>query len=156
MPAAKTDGAHDHHDSQSTEAGAKHETTWGDAVAASEDFGWRHQRVTSHAEHAAATAPASSGAWHTSCRSDDGTLIAMRATIDKAGRLVIPRPLRDRIGLAAGGVVEVELDGAGLRIRPVPGNELREEGGLLVIPGTGTSIDDTFVRELIDADRHRA
>lgn len=79
----------------------------------------------------------------------------MKTTIDKVGRLVIPRPLRDRIGLAGGGVVEVELDGAGLRIRPISGIELREDGDLLVIPRTGASIDDTLVRELIDADRHR-
>jgi AbrB family looped-hinge helix DNA binding protein len=78
----------------------------------------------------------------------------MRATIDRAGRLVIPRPLRDRIGLAGGGEVEIELDGAGIRIAPVAGTELREEGGLLVIPATGARIDDALVRELIDADRH--
>jgi AbrB family looped-hinge helix DNA binding protein len=79
----------------------------------------------------------------------------MRTTIDKAGRVVIPRPLRERIGLTGGGEVEVELDGAGVRIEPVSGDELREEGGLLFIPPTGTSIDHAGVRELIDADRHR-
>jgi AbrB family looped-hinge helix DNA binding protein len=79
----------------------------------------------------------------------------MRATIDKAGRLVIPRTLRDRIGLAGGGEVEVELDGAAIRIEPVSGSALREAGGLLVIPSTGTPIDGTLVRELIDADRHQ-
>ncbi len=79
----------------------------------------------------------------------------MKTTIDKAGRLVIPRPLRDRIGLAAGGTVEIELEGAGLRIQPVSGTELREEKGLLVIPRAGASIDDNVIRGLIDADRHR-
>ena len=79
----------------------------------------------------------------------------MRTTIDKAGRVVIPRPLRDRIGLTRGGEVEVELDGAGIRIEPVSGGELREEGGLLFIPPTGKSIDHAQVREMIDADRHR-
>jgi uncharacterized protein len=44
---------------------------------------------------------------------------------------------------------------AGLPIRPVSRNELHEEGGLLVNPRTGTWIDDTLVRELIDAARHR-
>jgi AbrB family looped-hinge helix DNA binding protein len=78
----------------------------------------------------------------------------MRTTIDKAGRLVIPRPLRDRIGLADGGEVEIELDGAAVRIAPVAGHDLREEGGLLVIPSTGTPISAAEVRELIDADRH--
>lgn len=78
----------------------------------------------------------------------------MRTTIDRAGRLVIPRSLRNRIGLAGGGPVELELDGAAIRIEPVAGNELREDGGLLVIPATGTRIDSVLVRELIDADRH--
>jgi AbrB family looped-hinge helix DNA binding protein len=79
----------------------------------------------------------------------------MRTTIDRAGRLVIPRPLRDRIGLAEGGEVEVELDGAAVRIAPVAGHELREKAGLLVIPSTGTPLTVAGVRELIDADRHR-
>jgi AbrB family looped-hinge helix DNA binding protein len=78
----------------------------------------------------------------------------MKATIDRAGRLVIPRSLRDRIGLAGGGEVEIELDGAAIRIEPVAGTELREDGNLLVIPTTGTPIVDRLVRELIDADRH--
>lgn len=79
----------------------------------------------------------------------------MKTTIDKAGRLVIPRSLRDRIGLAAGGTVEIELEGAGLRIQPVSGTELREENCLLVIPRTGVAIDDHVIQGLIDADRHR-
>jgi len=78
----------------------------------------------------------------------------MRTTIDRAGRLVIPRSLRNRIGLAGGGEVEITLDGAAIRIEPVPGTELREDGGLLVIPATGTPIGNTLVLELIDADRH--
>lgn len=82
-------------------------------------------------------------------------LIAMKATIDKVGRLVIPRPLRERIGLAGGGTVEIDIDGSDLRIRPVAGSRLREEGDLLVIPRAGIAIDDTRVRELIDADRYR-
>lgn len=78
----------------------------------------------------------------------------MRTTIDRAGRVVIPRSLRDRIGLGGGGEVEVELDGAGVRIEPVPGSGLREGGGFLVIPAVGTPISKGMVRELIDADRH--
>jgi AbrB family looped-hinge helix DNA binding protein len=79
----------------------------------------------------------------------------MRTTIDKAGRLVIPRPLRDRIGLGGGGEVEVELDGAAIRVEPVSGTEIREAGGLLLIPSAGMPIGESLVRELIDADRHR-
>lgn len=82
-------------------------------------------------------------------------LITMKATIDKVGRLVIPRPLRERIGLAGGGTVEIDIDGSDLRIRPVAGSRLREEGDLLVIPRAGVAIDDACVSELIDADRYR-
>lgn len=78
----------------------------------------------------------------------------MRTTIDKAGRLVIPRQLRDRIGLAEGGEVELALDGAGVRIEPISGRDLKEVGDLLVIPATGTPVTGAAVRELIDADRH--
>lgn len=80
---------------------------------------------------------------------------AMRTTIDKAGRLVIPRILRDRIGMSEGGEVNVELDGAGVRIDPVSAGELVEKDGFLVIPRTGKPITDGMVRDLIDADRHR-
>ena len=78
----------------------------------------------------------------------------MKTTIDKAGRLVIPRPLRDRIGLAGGGEVEIELDGAAIRIEAVGGTELREVDGLLLIPASGTPRAADAVRELLDADRH--
>ena len=72
-------------------------------------------------------------------------ITAMRTTIDKAGRLVIPRPLRDRIGLGGGGAVEIELDGAGIRIEPVAGSELKEEDGLLVIPSAGRLVTSTAI-----------
>lgn len=78
----------------------------------------------------------------------------MRTTVDKAGRLVVPRSLRERVGLAGGGEVEVSLDGAAIRIEPVPGDDLREVDGLLLIPSTGLVIDDALVHELIDGDRH--
>jgi AbrB family looped-hinge helix DNA binding protein len=78
----------------------------------------------------------------------------MRTTIDKAGRLVIPRALRDRIGLAGGGEVELELDGAAVRVEPVSGSDLKDVGGLLVIPATGVTLTGDLVRELIDVDRH--
>ena len=74
----------------------------------------------------------------------------MRATIDKAGRLVIPKPLRDHVGLRAG-EVEVTVDGAGLRIEPLAGDSLDERGGRLVIPSGGAEIDDELVRSLRDA-----
>lgn len=77
----------------------------------------------------------------------------MRTTIDKAGRLVIPRQIRERAGLADGGEVDVELDGAAIRIAATNSNDLLEEDGFLVIPPTGSKLDDAAVREMIDVDR---
>ncbi|KAA1251048.1 AbrB/MazE/SpoVT family DNA-binding domain-containing protein [Mycobacterium simiae] len=74
----------------------------------------------------------------------------MRATIDKAGRLVIPKPLRDHLGLRAG-EVEVTADGAGLRIEPLAGDSLVERDDRLVIPAGGAEVDDAVVRTLRDA-----
>ena len=76
----------------------------------------------------------------------------MRATIDKAGRLVIPKPLRDRLGLKPG-VVEVVADGAGLRVEPIAEESLIERGERLVIPASGAEVDDDLVRALRDGDQ---
>lgn len=76
----------------------------------------------------------------------------MRATIDKAGRLVIPKSLRDRLGLGPG-EVEVEADGSALRVEPVAGTGLVERSGRLVIPASGITLGDDQVRALRDADQ---
>lgn len=76
----------------------------------------------------------------------------MKTTIDKAGRLVIPKRLRDHVGLRPG-EVEVTVDGTGLRVEPVAEESLDERDGRLVIPPAGAKIDDDLVRSLRDADQ---
>ena len=76
----------------------------------------------------------------------------MRATIDKAGRLVIPKPLRDQVGLRPG-EVELVADGTGVRIEPIAGSELEQRDGRLVIPARGAPLTDDDVRVLRDAGR---
>jgi AbrB family looped-hinge helix DNA binding protein len=76
----------------------------------------------------------------------------MRATIDKAGRLVIPKALRDSLGLVPG-EVEVTADGVGLHVEPLAGDQLEDEDGLLVIPSAEVTLNDDVVRTLRDADQ---
>lgn len=76
----------------------------------------------------------------------------MRTTIDKTGRVVIPKSLRDQVGLTSGEVMVVR-DGAGIRIEPVPGHGLEEHDGRMVIPASGHTIDDDIVRSLREADQ---
>jgi AbrB family looped-hinge helix DNA binding protein len=76
----------------------------------------------------------------------------MRTTIDKAGRLVIPKELRERIGLAAGDV-DIHVEGASLRIEPVASDRLVERDGRLTVPTSGRPLDDEQVRSLRDVDQ---
>jgi AbrB family looped-hinge helix DNA binding protein len=76
----------------------------------------------------------------------------MKATIDGAGRLVIPKALRDLLGLRQG-EVEVEADGADLRVRPVAEDSLDEQDGWLLVPASGAPVTDEDVRALRDADQ---
>ncbi len=74
----------------------------------------------------------------------------MRATIDQAGRLVIPKSLRDRVGLGPG-EVELVVDGAGLRLQAVAAEDTTMREGRRIIPPSGAVIDDALVRLLRDA-----
>ncbi|MHB2027291.1 MAG: AbrB/MazE/SpoVT family DNA-binding domain-containing protein [Acidimicrobiales bacterium] len=76
----------------------------------------------------------------------------MRTTLDKAGRLVVPKALRDRLELHAG-EVEITADGASLGIEPVFDDALVEKGGRLIVPASTTTVTDEFVRELRDANQ---
>jgi hypothetical protein len=66
--------------------------------------------------------------------------------------LVIPKQLRDEVGLGPG-EVEVTAQGAGLRIEPVAGESLEERDGRLVIPAEGVEIGADLVQALRDAGR---
>jgi len=45
-------------------------------------------------------------------------IMLLRATIDKAGRVVIPKELRDALHLEAGDLIEVEGSGESITLRP--------------------------------------
>ena len=82
----------------------------------------------------------------------------MRTTIDKAGRVVIPAPLRERAGLTAGTAIEITLDDSALRLeRVAPGPRLVRAGRRLVArptasPSTRPAVN---VAALIEEERSR-
>ena len=76
----------------------------------------------------------------------------METTIDQAGRLVIPKALRDRVGLRPG-PVDITVDGIAIRIEPVTEEGVVERDGRLVIPAAGAAVDDALVQALRDADQ---
>jgi AbrB family looped-hinge helix DNA binding protein len=49
-----------------------------------------------------------------------GTVDGMKITIDNAGRIVVPKALRDALHLSGGDEVEIELDGERLTLTPAP------------------------------------
>ena len=65
---------------------------------------------------------------------------------------MIPKPLRDQLGLRPG-EVELTADGAALRVMPVHDETLVQAEGRLVIPASGATIDDELVRALRDSDQ---
>lgn len=78
----------------------------------------------------------------------------MKVSIDKAGRVVIPKAIRDRLGLTAGTELECEDRADALVLRlPEDRAALREEDGLLVHDGQLPPGYDW--NRLIDDDRER-
>jgi AbrB family looped-hinge helix DNA binding protein len=56
-----------------------------------------------------------------------------RLTIDKAGRVVIPKPLREELHLEAGDALQMETVGEQITLRPVRGTgPLKKECGVWV------------------------
>jgi AbrB family looped-hinge helix DNA binding protein len=59
--------------------------------------------------------------------------MAMIATIDKAGRVIIPPEVRKRLGFTAGTELEMVIEGFAIRlVRAVAGPQLTRRGGRLV------------------------
>jgi AbrB family looped-hinge helix DNA binding protein len=66
--------------------------------------------------------------------------------------MVIPKAIRDRLGLVAGDV-EVVIDGSDVRIRPVTDDAVVTDDGWLVVRTAGVTLTDDDVRALRDADQ---
>jgi AbrB family looped-hinge helix DNA binding protein len=68
----------------------------------------------------------------------------MRTTIDGGGRIVVPKKVRDYLGLVAGSEVEIELDGTGggFRVEVVASkSEIEEVDGVWVTKPSGQKLD---------------
>jgi AbrB family looped-hinge helix DNA binding protein len=77
----------------------------------------------------------------------------VKTTIDSVGRIVVPKVLRDALGLTPGSTVDISRYGAGLQLIPTGRTaQLVDEAGVLVATGD-TQIDDDDVLALIDAGR---
>ena len=77
---------------------------------------------------------------------------AMRTTIDQAGRIVIPKSVRDAVGLRPG-EVEVVIDGNAIRLEPLEVGDLEEKEGRLVIPAAGAPLTAGDIDALRRADQ---
>lgn len=85
----------------------------------------------------------------------NGSLTTMTITIDAAGRVVIPKSLRDELGLHQGMPLNITSDGVGIRIEPVRdgGRLIEREGHLVVQSASGRIVTDDEIRRSIDAGR---
>ena len=78
----------------------------------------------------------------------------MRTSIDPVGRIVVPKSLRDAVGMTAG-PVEVHVEGTRIVIEPLAEETLVDKGGLRVIPASGEVLTDDMVRDLLEDGRRR-
>lgn len=77
----------------------------------------------------------------------------MEATVDDVGRIVLPKPLRDRLRLTPGTKVDVSEYGDGLHVAPVGRTARLEERDGRLVAVAETPISDDDVLGLIDAGR---
>ncbi len=81
----------------------------------------------------------------------------MKVSIDRAGRLVVPKPLRDELGFAPGVELEAEaVDGRLEVARPYEPPRVVEGPNGPVVARTGTPLTDEQVRRTLELARaHR-
>lgn len=80
----------------------------------------------------------------------------MRTTIDRAGRLVLPKAYRDALGLSEGGEVDIELsDGIVTVTPPTVAKRIEHRGGRAVIVAADPlpALTDDVVADTLDGIR---
>ena len=78
----------------------------------------------------------------------------MEAVIDSGGRVVLPKHLRDALGLTPGTTVDISAYGTGVQVTPGgrTARIVREADGRLVSQGD-TAVSDETMYALIDSGR---
>lgn len=82
----------------------------------------------------------------------------MKTTIDKAGRVVAPAPLREKLGLDPGTELEVTVEDFAIKLaRSVPAPTLERVGGRLVVRPTVAreGLPAVDAAALVDQERDR-
>jgi AbrB family looped-hinge helix DNA binding protein len=78
----------------------------------------------------------------------------MRTTIDRAGRIVVPKRLRAALGLNGGDEVEITLAGERIELVPAPRKaSLRKGPDGLLVSGVGVGVGPNEVREELERTR---
>jgi AbrB family looped-hinge helix DNA binding protein len=77
----------------------------------------------------------------------------VRVIVDHSGRIVVPKVLRDHLRLTAGSVVDVSLDGDGLRVTPRGSTARLERHNGVLVAMSDTLITDEDVADLVDSIR---
>jgi len=76
-----------------------------------------------------------------------------KLTLDKAGRVVLPKPIRDEMQLGPGDTLQLETEGERITLRPVrPKAMLKKEFGVWVYQGEPA---DTSLPDLLDREREK-
>lgn len=77
----------------------------------------------------------------------------LMVTIDHAGRLVLPKQVRDNMRLTAGTTLELDSEEERITLRPIRQRAtLRKEYGIWVFQGPST---DTSIPDLIEESREK-
>jgi AbrB family looped-hinge helix DNA binding protein len=80
----------------------------------------------------------------------------MQVAIDRAGRVVIPKPLRDQLGFSAGTPLEADVVDGHLELSaPHEPLKLVDSAHGPSLAATGTPITDEDVRRTLEAVRER-
>jgi len=81
------------------------------------------------------------------------TIVTTKITLDKAGRVVIPKPLREQMHLAPGDTLQLESEGERITLRPVrPRATLKKEYGVWVYQG---ELTDVSILDMIEHEREK-